>query len=165
MADNRRREPLRGALIAIVAAAIAAGGTLAGNYLASVNARDQLAAQFEPEDEVRQDDLRRDVYQRFIAVASKYQIDLRHGASASAQEEAAINRDIINDITQIQTEWSEVQLVGTAKAAGLAKAVRESLDKLAINSDLTPEALDRRVQQTLPKLQLFVDTAREELNA
>jgi hypothetical protein len=125
MADNRRREPPRGALIAIVAAAIAAGGTL----------------------------------------ASKYPIDLRHGAFASAQEEAAINRDIINDITQIQTEWSEVQLVGTAKAAGLAKAVRESLDKLAINSNLSPEALDRRVQQTLPKLQLFVDTAREELNA
>jgi hypothetical protein len=63
--------------------------------------------------------------------------------------------DIINDITQIQTEWSEVQLVGTAKAAGLAKAVRESLDKLVINSNLSPEALDRGVQQTFPKAATF----------
>jgi gamma-glutamyl:cysteine ligase YbdK (ATP-grasp superfamily) len=76
-----------------------------------------------------------------------------------------VNRDIINDITQIQTEWSEARLVGTAKAAGLAKAVRESLAKLAINSNLSPRGTGQESSADFPKLQLFVDTAREELNA
>jgi hypothetical protein len=165
MADNRRSEPLRGAFIAIVAAAIAAGATLAGNYLASVNARDQLrtlrvatltpqrqqpqagtavreqvvvrrplTAQIEHEDSVRRDDLRRDAYNGFISAASKYEADLRRFSFITTEREASsLGQTIATDVSQIESVWSEVQLFGSAKAAGLAGTVRDAFDQITNN--------------------------------
>ncbi len=166
MAENRRREPLRGAFIAIVAAAIAAGGTLAGNALASANARDQLAAQIEHEDSVRHDDLRRDAYNRFISVASKYEVDLRRFSLATTEKEASSTNQIIaTDISEIESVWSEVQLVGSAKAAGLAGAVRDAFDQITNNAGrMTADEIGLRAQRADPKLRLFINAAREELN-
>jgi hypothetical protein len=166
MADSRRREPLRGALIAIVAAAIAAGGTLAGNALASANARDQLTAQIEHEDSIRHDDLRRDAYTRFISVASKYEVDLRRFSLANTEKEvASTNQIVATDISEIEAVWSEVQLVGSAKAAGLAGAVRDALNKIANNAAGKDfQEIDLRAQRVEPKLHLFINAAREELN-
>ena len=76
MASNRTREPLRGAFIAILAAAIGAGGTLLGNQLASTNARQQVSAQLSHDDSVRQSELRRTAYAKFTAAATHYEIDL-----------------------------------------------------------------------------------------
>jgi hypothetical protein len=84
--SDRGREPLRGAAIAIVAAAIAAGGTLAGNYMATLSANDQLTVQIAHEDHIRQYDLRRDTYRRFLQVASEYQEDLGNFAIATDQK-------------------------------------------------------------------------------
>jgi hypothetical protein len=162
MADSRRREPLRGALIAIVAAAIAAGGTLAGNALASANARDQLAAQIEHEDSIRQDDLRRNAYTRFISVASKYQVDLQRFSLATTEKEASSTNQIVaTDISEIESVWSEVQLVGSAKAAGLAGAVRDALNKVTNNaSRMDSDEIGRRALGTDPKLRLFITELR-----
>jgi hypothetical protein len=166
MADSRRREPLRGALIAIVAAAIAAGGTLAGNALASANARDQLAAQIEHEDSVRQDDLRRDAYKRFISVASKYEVDLRRFSLISTEKEvSSTNQTIATDISEIEAVWSEVQLVGSAKAAGLAGTVRDALNQITNNAGgIDFDEIGLRAQRVEPKIRLFINAAREELN-
>jgi hypothetical protein len=166
MADNRRREPLRGAFIAIVAAAIAAVGTLAGNALASANARDQLTAQIEHEDSVRHDDLRRDAYNRFISVASKYEVDLHRTSLASTEKEASsLNQILATDISEIESVWSEVQLVGSAKAAGLAGAVRDDLDQITKNaSSMNADEISLRAERAEPKLRLFINAAREELN-
>jgi hypothetical protein len=76
MANNRAREPLRGAFIAILAAAIAAGGTLLGSQLANANARQQLSAQLSHEDRVRQYEVRRDAYENFFSTAGQYELDL-----------------------------------------------------------------------------------------
>ena len=67
MASTRTREPLRGAFIAILAAAIAALGTLAGNQLAASNARDQLSVQLSNDASVRQYEAVRDAYTNFIS--------------------------------------------------------------------------------------------------
>jgi hypothetical protein len=166
VADSRRREPLRGALIAIVAAVIAAGGTLAGNAVASANARDQLTAQIEHEDSIRQDDLRRDAYTRFISVASRYEIDLLRFSLANTEKEvSSTNQIVATDYSEIQAAWSEVQLVGSTKAAGLAGAVRGALDQITNKaSGMDLEEIGRRAQRVEPKLRLFINAAREELN-
>ncbi|SRR6266545_1906768 len=64
MADRNRR-PLRGASIAILAVAIGSFGSLIGVVVASANARADVRAQLDHEDQVRLFDLRRDAYQRF----------------------------------------------------------------------------------------------------
>jgi hypothetical protein len=165
VADNRRREPLRGAFIAIIAAAIAAAGTLAGNALASANARDQLTAQIEHEDSVRQDDLRRDAYNRFVSVASKYQVDLERFSIISTEKEAiSLNQLVATDLSQIESVWSEVQLVGSIKAASLAGSVRDALDQITRNSGNVEWAdIASKAEQTESKLRLFINAAREEL--
>ncbi len=167
MAGKRISEPLRGAFIAMAAAAIGAGGTLAGNSLAGANARDQLAAQIEHEDNVRQDDLRRDAYQEFISAASQYQIDLRVVAQiAAAQQRPSTEkdlRDITNDSAQIQIVWSKIEVVGSAKAADLAGGIRKALDDIA-EGGLTPDEIETRAVQIFPMLDRFVEAVRDELN-
>jgi hypothetical protein len=166
MAGSRMREPLRGAFIAILAAAIGAGGTLAGNAIASANARDQLAAQFAHDDSVRQYDLLRDAYEKFIAAASQYQDDLLrvelHAANGQDMSETEL-KEITGDDAQIQALWSNVRLVGSAKAAGLAKEVRFAIDHV-LDGNPSAGQMDSRLTNTVPMLQRFVDAARGELN-
>jgi len=169
MASNRIREPLRGAFIAILAAAIGAGGTLAGNAIASANAHDQLAAQFAHDDRARQVDLRRDAYENFITAASRYQFDLVRLGILAANGQSNSNTELkvlTGDSAQILTLWSEVQLVGSAKAASLARAVRNDLDDITFSRpDLAPEQAVSKALKTKAKLQLFVNVARVELNS
>ncbi len=169
MASNRMREPLRGAFIAILAAAIGAGGTLAGNAISSANARDQLAAQFAHDDSVRQVDLRRDAYENFITVASRYQSDLVRLAVLAANGQSNSKTELkalTGDSAQILTLWSEVQVVGSAKAASLALAVRKDLDAITFSpSDVPPEQIVSKALKTKAKLQLLVNVARVELNS
>jgi hypothetical protein len=166
MVNQEKREPLRGAVIAVVAAAIGAAGTLAGNYLASLNAQDQLAAQIAHENSVRRDDLRRDSYRRFISVATKYQTDLGNFTLAESQADSSrLERELANDVTQIQSVWSEIQLVGSDKAADLALEVRDALNDITRATGSTSgNEIRSRVDQTFPKLQLFTDAAHDELN-
>jgi hypothetical protein len=166
MADSRRREPLRGAIVAIVAAAIAAAGALAGSALAAANARDQLTAQIEHEDSIRHEDLRRGAYNRFISVASKYQTDfLRFSLVSTEKEISSTNQTIATDISAIESAWSEVQLVGSTKAADLAGEVRDALNKIAYSAEgMSLTELGLRAQRTDPYLRRFINAAREELN-
>lgn len=165
MVGNSKREPLRGALIAVIAAAIGAGGTLAGNSLAAVNARDQLRIQLEDEERVRQHDARRDAYQGLISVASEYQVDLLRVASEAIEEDRNStpeeNAEIAGDVAQLQSAWGEVQLVGSAQAADLAEDLRTTLNDYASGGNSNEELLD---VANLPELVDFIDAAREELN-
>jgi hypothetical protein len=168
MASNRISGPLQGAFIAIFAAAIGAGGTLAGNAIASANAHDQLVAQLAHDDSVRQLDLRRDAYENFIAAASQYQFDLIRLAVLAANQQSNVKTELkvlTGDSAHTLTLWSEVQVVGSAKAARLGLAVRTYLDAITFSSDLGPEQILSRAQKTGPKLQLFVNVARAELNS
>jgi hypothetical protein len=167
MAGNRTHEPLRAAFIAILAAAIGAGGTLAGNAIASANAHDQLAAQFAHEDRVRQVDLRRDAYEKFISTASQYRIDILRLVTlqeAHQTDRKTVLKVLSTDSAQILTVSAEIQVVGSAKAASLALAVRKDLDAITF-SDLPPEQTIDRAVKTQSRLQLFVDAARVELNS
>ncbi len=76
MASDKARDQLRGAFIAIIAAVIAAAGTLVGGVLANANAREQLSAQFSHEDTVRQYESRRATYEHFIEATSRVRADL-----------------------------------------------------------------------------------------
>ena len=170
MASNRTREPLRGAFIAIVAASIGAGGTLLGNQLASSNARQQLSAQFSHDDSVRQSELRRAVYAKFIAAASQYELDLERVPAIAANKGSLGEkefRELTSDAGKLLTVSSEVQVVGSAKAASLAKAVRSDLDdilNLGLSDRLSSEEMNSRANANERKLSLFVSAAHDELN-
>jgi hypothetical protein len=143
MVSNRRWEPLWGALLAILAAAIGAGGTLAGNHLANVHARAQLAAQFAHDDSARQDDVRRKAYSGFVLAVSEYQKDLTSGAAQLGDPpnpSRAMISDIIADSAQVRTAWADVQVVGGSKTTRLATAVREALDAVL---DLDPPTREK----------------------
>jgi hypothetical protein len=162
MARNGTSEPLRGALIAVVAAAIGAGGTLVGNSLAAENAREQLAVQLVHDDRVREHDARRDAYQRFIFVASDYELDLVRLIAKGAEDTEAID-SLIPKLTQLQTALGEVQLAaGRGEATGLAKAVFDELD-MATGEGGSPSV--EEVTSTVgPLLGDFIEAARAELN-
>jgi hypothetical protein len=170
MASNRTREPLRGAFIAILAAAIGAGGTLLGNQLASANAGQQLSVQLSHDDSVRQSELRRAVYAKFIAAASQYELDLER-VPAIAANKGSLNekefRELTDDGGRLLSVSSEVQVVGSAKAASLAEAVRNDLDdilNLGLSGRLSPEEMNARANANERKLSLFVGAAHDELN-
>ena len=168
MAGNRTSEPLRGAFIAILAAAIGAGGTLLGNAIASANARDQLVAQFAHDNRVRQVDLRREVYEKFITAASQYQSDIVRLTVLAAGRQSnlkTILKVVTGDSAQMLTLLSEVQVVGSANAASLARAVRNDLDDIAFSDHLSPEQTVDRANKNKDKLQLFVNAVRTELNS
>jgi hypothetical protein len=171
MATNRAREPLRGAFIAILAAAIAAGGTLLGSQIASANARQQLSAQLSHDDRVRLYEVRRDVYSRFISAASQYELDLETGSLLAAETGSSLSekdfRELTDDAARLVTVTSEVQVVGGAKAVSLAKAVRNDLNEilnLVVNDALSPEGTNSRANRNEDKLNLFVGGAHDELN-
>jgi hypothetical protein len=169
MATNRAREPLRGAFIAILAAAIAAGGTLLGSQLASANARQQLSAQLSHDDRVRLYEVRREVYSRFISAASQYELDLARVAVLNAEKGLSVKvfKELTGDGSRLLTVTAEVQVVGSAKAASLAKAVRNDLDdilNLGLNNRLSPEDTLSRANRNEDKLNLFVGGAHDELN-
>src|SRR5918993_2722747 len=128
MASNRTREPLRGAFIAILAAAIGAGGTLLGNQLASSNAREQVAAQLSHDDSVRQSESRRDAYVNFISGVSEYEIDLQRVVLLSGDKPPSKREleELIGDVARLETLSSVVQVVGSAEAAGLAVGIRKA---------------------------------------
>jgi hypothetical protein len=94
MASEGAQDSLRGAAIAIVAAAIGALGSLGGTYLANNNARSQLASQIAHEDMVRQANIRRDVYKRFIVAVHEFEARDRclwhAGGTAGENDEARI---------------------------------------------------------------------------
>jgi hypothetical protein len=168
MASNRRWEPLWGALIAILAAAIGAGGTLAGNQLANVHARAQLAAQFAHDESTRQDDVRRKAYSRFISAVSEYQNDLTieadHLRDAPTPSKAVIS-EILTDSAQVRTAWAEVQVVGGTKTTRLATVVREALDAVLQLDPLIRDKVFYIAQRDSQyKLDAFLDAARKELN-
>jgi hypothetical protein len=168
MASNRTREPLRGAFIAILAAAIGAAGTLLGNQLASSNAREQVAVQLSHDDSVRQSESRQDAYANFIAGVSEYEIDLERVVLLSGDKPPSKTdlKELIGDVARLETLSSVVQVVGSAKAAGLAVGIRKALDKIlnsALNGDLGPEEILSRANDIEPKLELFAKAARDEL--
>ena len=170
MATNRAREPLRGAFIAILAAAIAAGGTLLGSQLASANARQQLSAQLSYEDRVRQFEVRHDAYENFISAAGQYELDLERVPVLAAVKGSLSVKDfraLTGDGGRLLAVTSEVQLVGTAKAASLAEAARKDLDdilNLGLSDRLSPEDTQSRANANERKLNLFVAAAHDELN-
>ena len=171
MASNRTREPLRGAFIAILAAAIGAGGTLIGNQLASSNARAQLSAQFSHDDSIRQHDSRQNAYAEFISAASQYELDLIRLGVTHADDQKPPSKtefkEITGDAARLQTLSSEVRVVGSAKAASLAVVVRNALDDIinsALKGEVGPEELVSRANDIEPKIGVFVIAARDELN-
>jgi hypothetical protein len=161
MASDRTREPLRGALIAIVAAAIGALGTLGGNALSTANAR----ALLENENEVRQEDLRRDAYEGFVTAATKLVLEIQAVSVTEKGDFSAFKRDYLEVIETL----SAVRLVGSREAAGLAYTIADDLIKLGngLNDGLDPvEARDRAGVIATEKLYGdFVSTGIEELSA
>jgi hypothetical protein len=170
MASNRTREPLRGAFIAILAAAIGAAGTLLGNQLASANTRHTLSVQLDHDDSARLYELRRDVYAKFISAVSQYEVGLIRAAEHSAnQQSQSLSetdlKELTGDFAQLQSEWAEVQVVGSTKAAGLATVVRKGLDDILTSENLSADEVGSRAQGIEPKLRVFVNAAHDELNA
>jgi hypothetical protein len=170
MASNRTREPLRGAFIAILAAAIGAAGTLLGNQLASSNAREQVAAQLSHDDSVRHSELRRAAYAKFTAAAIQYERDLVRvtviaGSKGSLGEKEFTK--LTDDDGRLSTVSADVQVVGSAKAASLAEAVRKDLNEifnLGLSGRLSGDETIARANADEDKLNLFVRAAHDELN-
>jgi hypothetical protein len=169
MATDRAREPLRGAFIAILAAAIAAGGTLLGSQLANANARQQLSAQLSHEDRVRQDEARNDAYANFISAASQYELDLETVAAITAEKGLSVKdfKELTGDAGRLLTAAAEVQVVGSVKAVSLAKVVRKDLDDIlnsGLSNRLSPEDITSRANANERKLIVFAGSAHDELN-
>jgi hypothetical protein len=170
MANNRAREPLRGAFIAILAAAIAAGGTLLGSQLANANARQQLSAQLSHEDRVRQYEVRRDAYENFFSAAGQYELDLETVSVLAAEKGGSLSvkdfRELTDDAARLLTVTAEVQVFGSAKAVNLANAVRNDLNDIlnsALSDRLSPEDTNKRANANEDKLKLFIAAAHDEL--
>jgi hypothetical protein len=170
MASNRTREPLRGAFIAILAAAIGAAGTLLGNQLASTNARQQVSAQLSHDDGVRRSELQRAAYAKFTAAAIQFERDLAR-VTVIAESKGSFGEKeftkLIDDEGRLSTLSADVQVVGSAKAASLAEAVRKDLDdifNLGLAGRLSEEKTIARANANEDKLNLFISAAHDELN-
>jgi hypothetical protein len=133
MVSRRMPGPLRGAFIAVVAAAIGTGGTLAGSAIATANASHNLTTQIRHEDQTRQADLRRDAYAKFVSVATRYIIDIQIDAS----DRSALH----TDLHDIIAAYSEIQFVGSREAAQLAGKIWQDLN------DITNDFNDSKVNQ------------------
>jgi hypothetical protein len=120
MVSRRMSEPLRGAFIAVVAAAIGTGGTLAGSAIATANASHNLTIQIRHEDQTRQADLRRVAYAKFVSVATRYIIDIQTDVSDQSAARA--------DLHDVVAAYSEIQLVGSPEAAQLAVEIGQELN-------------------------------------
>jgi hypothetical protein len=76
-------------------------------------------------------------------------------------------RELTDDGGRLLSVSSEVQVVGSAKAASLAEAVRNDLDdilNLGLSGRLSPEEMNARANANERKLSLFVGAAHDELN-
>ena len=123
MVSRRMSEPLRGAFIAVVAAAIGTGGTLAGSAIATANASHNLTTQIRHEDQIRQADLRRVAYAKFVSVATRYIIDIQIDVSDQSAARA--------DLHDVIAAYSEIQLVGSQEAAQLAITIWQDLNEIS----------------------------------
>jgi len=147
MADRNRR-PLRGASIAILAAAIGSFGSLIGVVVASANAPADVRAQLDHEDQVRLFDLRRDAYQRFISVATQYVLDVQAGRVDESTT--------IRDTHELLAASSEIHLVGSNDAALDAEDVTGALIEVR-----TAKEAERVLDNELTD---FVDNRNNELS-
>ncbi len=129
-----------------------------------------FSAQLSHEDRVRLYESRRDVYARFISAASQYELDLERVPVLAAVKGSLSVKDfraLTGDGGRLLAVTSEVQLVGTAKAASLAEAARKDLDdilNLGLSDRLSPEDTQSRANANERKLNLFVAAAHDELN-
>jgi hypothetical protein len=160
MARSRTSEPLRGAFIAIIAAAIGAGGSLAANAMANANAQRTLDRQIANEDRIRRDDLRRDAYQGFVSEATTFVIDLQ------AEPAVPKSKSIFTaDLNELIASESAVRLVGSPDAAQEATAIREDLNMLMNNApSMAREDVGEQAEQTFSSVQEFVDLGSKELH-
>jgi hypothetical protein len=167
MASTRTREPLRGAFIAILAAAIAALGTLVGSQLAASNARDQLSVQLSHDDSVRQHEALRDAYTNFISATSQAKLDalrvLQVDIELQRNTTATELKELHADAAQLEALSADIQMIGSRKAAGLASTVTDAYDYLILIPNQSTEELHNSTQALTPKLDAFVSNARAEL--
>ncbi len=167
MASNRISGPLQGAFIAIFAAAIGAGGTLAGNAIASANAHDQLVAQFANDDRVRHHESLRDAYTKFISATSQAEMDVIrvvvHDTQVHRNTTGTEFKELFGDAAQLQFLSADVQVVGSRKAADLAFAV-SGYFKDIIGTDHSTDELFSMASAMEPRLQRLVNVAQDELN-
>jgi hypothetical protein len=160
MVGRRMPEALRGAFIAVVAAAIGTGGTLAGSAIATANASHNLTIQIRHEDQTRQADLRRVAYANFVSVATRYIIDIQIDVSDPSTARA--------DLHDVIAASSEIQLVGSLEAAQLATKIGQDLN--GITNDFHDGKVDQAgangrataaFQMTFDR---FVPVARTDVN-
>ena len=168
MATNRTREPLRGALIAILAAAIGAGGTLIGNQLASVNARTQQRAEFSHDDSMRRQESQQGSYIKFTAAAKHAETDviivLQHDFQTGQSTSEKEFKEVFGDEAQLYAAWSDVQTVGSSKEAALATKVLETFDEILSLNNPSPKTVNSHLNIFESQLTSFVDASRDELN-
>jgi hypothetical protein len=165
--STKTPEPLRGAFIAILAAAIAALGTLAGNQLAASNARDQLSVQLSYDDRVRQHEALRDAYTNFISATSQAKLDalrvLQVDIELQRNTTATELKELHADAAQLEALWADILMIGSRKAAGFASAVTKAYDALVLTPNQSAEELHKGTLALQPKLDAFVSNARAEL--
>ena len=160
MVSERMPEPLRGAFIAIVAAAIGTGGTLAGNAIATANASQNLTTQIGHEDQTRQADLRREAYAEFVSVATRYIIDIQ----TNVNKQSAVRADVHDIIAA----YSAIRFVGSPEAARLAEQIW--LDLNGITNDFysgheNPGGANDRAESVFEMvLKRFVPAGRMDLS-
>jgi len=158
MVSERTPEPLRGAFIAIVAAAIGTGGTLAGNAIATGNASHNLTTQIRHEDQTRQADLRREAYAEFVSVATRYIIDIQ----TNVTNQSAVRADL-HDIIAAS---SAIRFVGSPEAARLAEKIWHDLSDITnafYNDHDAHRAYDGAASVADMVLSRFVPAGRKDL--
>ncbi len=160
MVSERMPEPLRGAFIAIVAAAIGTGGTLAGNAIATANASHNLTTQIGHEDQTRQADLRRAAYAEFVSVATRYIIDIQTNVKNQSAARA--------DVHDIIAAYSAIRFVGSPEAARLAEKIWHDLNGITNdfhNGDEDERGANDRAQTVANTvLNRFVPAGRKDLS-
>ena len=164
MASERAQDSLRGAVIAIVAAAIGALGSLGGTYLANDNARSQLASQLAHEDMVREANVRRDVYKRFIVAVHEFESDLGDVSLATEQKRfPKLAKELAQDSVRVNTVSTELLLVGSARASELAIRITDKLNRTSASVPrLSQSEINHLKEDAHGDLNKFLDVVLDE---
>jgi len=161
---ERPSKALRGASIALVAAAIGSIGSLVGVFVANSNARDNLAAQLEHEDDMRLFDLKREAYQEFFVTAVNFLFDTE--AFLLGEEGALDKQTARHKFRKLVAAASGIYLIGTADAALNAQSVVGDFSLMVGQQgvDLSRDNVARVWEDADHDIEVFMNDANNELS-
>ena len=162
-ADPSRRQLIAGALIAVTAALIGAGGTVAGVLVSNQSARWSLNQELRQQDSIRQADLRREAYQDFFHATADYYYILRETNSGTRTANGFGPKDFKEKRLELNKALNDVSILGSETAFQFADQTCDTL--FAMTASVSQEDLERMRQKANDELSKFTVAIRPELKS